>query len=260
MIFDTFQCKTNPFAENIPHGNVHHDARFTSALEQFQLFPELGDIALLSARTGLGKTTLLMALTEVWKSPYDVHYLHLGSLKGSGLFRAILNQLGERPRLGKDRLFAQVFAQLAKRGRPQCLLIDEAQLMDIPTMTDLRLLCGDPEMAGRLKLLLSGQPILEKTLQAESLTDLRERLCLKVQLRPLDMVESIDYMDHRLKMAGSKLSIFEEDALQLIVNATKGVPRKINGLAFRSMLSAAHKKLPKIDSNTVREVYASELP
>lgn len=260
MIFEPFQCNTNPFAETVVQDDIHLGARFRSALEQLQIFPELGDIALLNARTGLGKTTLLRSLMESWRTPYDVHYLHLGSLKGTGLFRAILHQLGERPRMGKDRMFAQIFAQLSKRSRPLCLLLDEAQLMDAPSMTDLRLLCGDPEMAGRLKLLLSGQPQLEKTLQAESLTDLRERLCLKVQLSAMNSSESIEYMNHRLKRAGSKLGIFEEEALQLIVGAANGVPRKINGLAFRSMLASLPKGQTTIDAHTVREVYASEMP
>jgi len=260
MIFETFGCTTNPFAEPIADEGIHRSPQFVSVLEQLAIFPELGDIALLSARTGLGKTTMLRALMQSWRSPYDVTYLHLGSLKGSGLFRAILHQLGERPRMGKDRMFAQVFGQLSKRNRPLCLLIDEAQLMDIASMTDLRLLCGNPEMAGCLKLLLCGQPNLEKTLQAETLTDFRERLCLKVHLHPMGMSQTIDYIAHRLSRAGAKLSIFEEDALQLIVNSTKGVPRKINGLAFRSMLSAVGKKATTIDANIVREVYASELP
>jgi len=260
MIFESLGCTTNPFAETIADEAIHRHQQFASVQEQLQLFPELGDIALLSARTGLGKTTLLRALMQAWRSPYDVTYLHLGSLKGAGLFRAILHQLGERPRMGKDRMFAQVFGQLSKRNRPLCLLIDEAQLMDIPSMTDLRLLCGNPEMAGRLKLLLSGQPSLEKTLQADSLTDLRERLCIKVHLKPMEMTEAIDYIADRLSRAGAKLSVFEEEALQLIVDATKGVPRRINGLAFRSMLSAVHKKAATIDANIVREVYASDMP
>lgn len=260
MIFDAFQCTTNPFSDHWPLDELHLDQRFSSTLEQLDMFPEIGDMALLSARTGLGKTTLLRALTESWRTPYDVYYLHLGSLKGSGLFRAILNEFGERPRMGKDRMFAQIFSQLSKRSRPLCLLIDEAQLMDIASMTDLRLLCGAPEFEGRLKLLLSGQPIVEKTLQAESLTDLRERLCLKVQLKPMDMSESVDYIKHRMTAVGSKLNIFDEDALQLIVNASKGVPRKINRLALRSMLSALNKNKSTVDGNIVREVYASEMP
>ncbi len=258
MIFEPLGCQTNPFAETIADENIHRSPPFLSVMEQLQLFPEVGDIALLSARTGMGKTTMLRALMQTWRTPYDVTYLHLGSLKGAGLFRAILHQLGERPRMGKDRMFAQVFAQLSKRNRPLCLLIDEAQLMDVASMTDLRLLCGDPELAGSLKLLLCGQPSVEKTMQVDALTDLRERLCFKQNLKPLDMTEAIDYIAHRLSLAGGKLNIFEEEALQLIVNATKGVPRRINGLSFRSMLSAVHRKVTSIDANIVREVYASE--
>jgi len=126
-------------------------------------------------------------------------------------------------------------------------------------MTDLRLLCGNPELSDRLKLLLCGQPTLEKTMHAESLTDLRERLCLRLHLKPMAMTEAIDYIAHRLNGAGAKLSIFEEESLQLIVNASKGIPRKINGLAFRSMLATIQKKENVIKANTVREIYASEL-
>ena len=259
MILNKFNCHTNPFSESVDDKGIYMDIRLKTALEQLQVLPEIGDIALVSARTGLGKTTLLQKLDQVWNKEYDVHYLHLGSLKGAGLFRAILNLLGERPRMGKDRMFAQVFAQLSKRSLPLCLMIDEAQLMDIPGMTDLRLLCGNLELAGRLKLILCGQPSLERTLQAESLTDLRERLCLRVQLKPMNLVQSIEYMDHRLKWAGAQLSVFTEEALQLIANSSEGVPRKINGLAFRAMLSAAHNDLAQIDASTVREVYASEL-
>ena len=75
----------------------------------------------------------------------------------------------------------------------------------------------------------------------------------------MSMTEAIDYIAHRLSHVGAKLSLFNEEALQLIVNAIKGVPRKINGLAFRSMLSAVNKEVTTIDVNIVREVYALEL-
>ena len=62
MIFEFFGCTTNPFTETIADEAIHRNPHFVSVLEQLELFPELGDIALLSARTGLGKTTLLRAL------------------------------------------------------------------------------------------------------------------------------------------------------------------------------------------------------
>ena len=74
----------------------------------------------------------------------------------------------------------------------------------------------------------------------------------------MGMTESIDYIAHRLSNVGGNLKIFEEDALQLIANATKGVPRKINGICFRSMLAAMNKEEKVIDANIVES--SSELP
>jgi len=257
MILERFNCRTNPFSESIENEAIFMDTRIKTALDKLLLMPEIGDIALLSARTGLGKTTLLQKLTQSLNDHFDVFYLHLSSLKGSGVFRAILKLLDEHPRVGKDRMFDQVFSQLSKRSRPVCLLMDEAQLMDIPSLTDLRLLCGNLQSVGRFKLLLSGQPSLERTLQAESLTDLRERICLNIKLKPMNMVQSIGYIEHRVRWSGSNLNIFSEDALQLIANSSEGIPRKINNLSFRVMLSAVEKELNEIDASTVREVYAS---
>jgi general secretion pathway protein A len=207
----------------------------------------------------LGKTTLIRKLMAIWTPNFDVHYLHLGSLRGAGFFRSILAELGERPRMGKDRMFDQVFSQLSKRQRPLCLLLDEAQLMDIPSMTDLRLLCGNLELSGKLKLLLCGQPILRKTLQADSLTDLRERISLQCSLKSMGQLESVNYLEHRLKAVGGELNTFEENAIQLIVNYGEGVPRKINGLAFKAMVNAVQKKLQVVDATCVREACAAEV-
>jgi len=258
MIFDTYNCSANPFAEHISLNSLYLDERVSTAINSLKHLPELGDLATLTGRTGQGKTTVARKLMEYWRPNYDVYYVHLGNLKGAGLFRAILTTLGEIPRMGKDRMFQQLFAQLSKKQRPICLIMDEAQLMDIPSMTDLRLLCGNLELMGRLKLILSGQPQMGKTLKAESLTDFRERLTLQINLKPMTMVETISYMEHRLRIVGGKLNIFEEDALKLIANYGEGVPRRVNTLAFKSMLNAAQKGEKCIDATCVREVCSAE--
>jgi type II secretory pathway predicted ATPase ExeA len=143
MIFEHFNLNKNPFEEGLKVEDIQLDARFNMALEPLILLPNVGDIATLVGRTGTGKTTLLEKLMDVWRINHDVYYLHLGNLKGAGLFRALLMTLGERPRMGKDRMFEQVYQCIAKRQRCLCLLIDEAQLMDMSSMTDLRLLGGN---------------------------------------------------------------------------------------------------------------------
>ena len=178
-IFETFGLKGNPFGETIHENSILEDGRFKTALDPLLLLPEVGTMATLTGRTGVGKTTLVRRLMSRWQVTNDVHYLHLGNLRSTGLLRSLLTTLGERPSLGKDRMFGQLYAHLARKQRPLCLVIDEAQLLDPITMTDLRVLCANPELSHRLVLLLCGQPMLGRLLQAESLTDLRERMCME---------------------------------------------------------------------------------
>lgn len=257
-IFEHFNLTGNPFIESIPLDRIHLDGRFKSALASLTSLPELGDMALLTGRTGTGKTTLLKILMDNWKAHYDVHYLHLGNLHGSGLLRAILDTVGEQPRMGKDRMFTQLFTHLEKKQRPLCLLVDEVQLMDIPSMTDLRLLSGDIELAGRLKLLLSGQPQMKKTLQAESLTDLRERMTMEIHLNRMSQSETHAYIERRLNGVGCKVEIFEEEAIKLIYHHTEGIPRRINRISLGAIMIAYQRKIVKIDESIIRDACVAE--
>jgi MSHA biogenesis protein MshM len=238
MMFDFFDCRENPFSENSNVETTFEHPSFKKGMTSLEIFPEMGDISVLVARTGLGKTTLLKKLKSSWNPKYDVYYLHLENLKGAGLFRALLNLLGEHPRMGKDRMFSQLFGALSKQQRPKCLLMDEAQLLSSESMTDLRLLCGNLDLHGRLKVLLSGQPSMCRTLNSESLTDLRERITLQVSLQPMDQILSIEYLKHRMEAVGGRLKAFDEESIQLIIKYSEGVARSLNSLASRAMLNA----------------------
>lgn len=253
MIFETFKLDNNPFQEGLELEDIQLDARFNMALEPLLLLPKVGDIATRIGRTGTGKTTLLQKLMDIWKVNHDVDYLHLGNLKGAGLFRAIRMTLGERPRMGKDRMFEQVYQCLAKKQRCLCLLIDEAQLMDTSSMTDLRLLGGNLDLRGRLKLVLSGQPLMLRTLKTETLTDLRERICMNLNLKSMTLPESHAYLEHRLKQAGAQSEIFDDAAIKLMYHHSEGVPRRLNKVALKAMMNAWAKKETIIDEMTMRQ-------
>lgn len=253
MIFESFKLNKHPFSEGLEVKDIYLDARFNMVLEPLTLLPNVGEIATLLGRTGTGKTLLLQKLMEVWRINHDVYYLHLGNLKGSGFLRALLMVLGERPRIGKDRMFEQVYQCLAKKQRCLCLLIDEAQLMDISSMTDLRLLGGHLELRGRLKLVLSGQPLMLRTLQTETLTDLRERICMNLTMKSMTLPESHAYLEHRLKQAGAENEIFNDTAIKLMFHHSEGVPRRLNKVALKAMMNAWAKKETTIDEITMKQ-------
>lgn len=258
MIFDNFKLEGNPFAETLELADIHMDGRFQSVLTSLESLPQIGDLATLTGRTGTGKTTLLRQLMSKWRSSFDVYYLHLGNLRGAGLFRALLNTLGERPRMGKDRMFDQLYSHLNKKQRPLCMIIDEVQLMDITSMTDLRLLGGHLELAGRFKLVLAGQPQMNRTLQVDSLTDLRERITLQVHLKSMTMPETHAYIEHRLQSVGGKEELFDDASVKLIHHHSEGIPRRVNGVALKAMMNAWGMGKSTIDNTIVREACAAE--
>jgi len=262
-IFDFFGLSANPFGESSSSESsspdaVLSDARFLSALDPLTVLPQIGTLATLTGRTGVGKTTLVHQLMIRWQEVNDVHYLHLGNLRSTGLLRALLGTLGEKPRLGKDRMFEQLYAHLARKQRPLCLVMDEAQLLDATTLTDLRILSAHPSRSHRLVLLLCGQPMLERQLQAESLTDLRERVALHAHLSSMQPAETIHYVRHRLRVAGGREDIFDEPALKMLHLHSDGVPRRVNQLALKALMNAWDTKKKQVNEKTLREACAAD--
>lgn len=257
-IFKFFNLEKNPFEENLNSENILIDGRFQSVLESLSILPDIGTMASLTGRTGIGKTTLLRHLIDTWKVVNDVYYLHLGNLKSVGLMRAILSALGEHPRLGKDRMFEQFYAHLARKQRNLCLIIDESQLMDVHSMKDLRILCSHFDLSKRLILVLSGQPELNNLLNLEMLTDLRERMNVRVHLSSMSLPESIAYIEHRFKTAGAKTPIFNEASIKLIHHHAEGVPRRINNIIIKSMMNAWISKQKKINEKIVRSACTAD--
>ena len=72
---------------------------------------------------------------------------------------------------------------------------------------------------------------------------------------PLSLRESQEYIDHRLHIAGSKISnIFTDEAVSLICNYAKGIPRTINALCDNALLIGYSLSKKRIDGDIIHEV------
>lgn len=244
MFYSHFNLDQNPFMECPPLSWLQKDERFDQGLARLEYFAREGLAALLLGNTGTGKSSLLRLFKQhLDKNRCPVHYLHLTHLTASGLLRLIVAQLGEEPRLGKDRMFRQILQCVNKSETPTMLLLDEAHLLHADALTDLRLLLGSlTEQTSKLKIVLCGQEPLRLMLNRQAHEDLTARIAVRYRLAALNEEQTTAYIKARMKNAGASKDIFQDEAKNAIHEYAQGYPRQINNIATACLINAAIKK------------------
>ena len=117
-------------------------------------------------------------------------------------------------------------------------IIDEAQLIpDREIFEEIRLLTNfQLDDQNLLSMIIMGQPELRKILAAPVYEPFRQRLAINYHLSPLDLEETMEYLDFRMERAGGSAGLFSPDAVLGIYELSGGVPRKINVIATNSLL------------------------
>ena len=87
----------------------------------------------------------------------------------------------------------------------------------------------------RAAILLAGLPKLNSTLTLQIHEPLRQRIVMNYNLEGLTKDEGKTYILEKLKGAGCKQTIFEDAAIEAILNAADGTPRLINKYCNASM-------------------------
>jgi general secretion pathway protein A len=224
---------------------------------------------------GAGKTTLVRALLQQL-DPEKVVAVQLVStmIDGDQLLKAVATAFGVPVRgTEKAELLATLEAfltSLVAQNKRALLVVDEAQNLSARAMEELRML-SNFQFADRalLQSFLVGQPELRRLLRAPQMEQLRQRVIASYHLGPMDADETTRYIQHRLQVVGWKNDpSFSDDALAAIYSMTGGVPRRINTLCNRLMLSlflaekhaAERSDVDAVTSEITRELGATAAP
>jgi general secretion pathway protein A len=136
------------------------------------------------------------------------------------------------------------------------ILIDDAQDLSPEIMEELRLL-PTPETlsAKKLQIVLVGQPELKGRLDSPNLRELKQRVEIMDEIRPLNEGESRQYIAHRLEKVDSEVSkVFTPEAIDLICRHARGNPRTLNILCDNAFLVGYGLSKKKVDTPIVNEV------
>ena len=141
-----------------------------------------------------------------------------------------------------------------KDGKKVVILIDEAQIVKSrQTFEEVRLFLNF-QLNDRflITLILIGQPELLN--RVREIPQLWQRLGIKYHLSGLTYSEAEAYIKHRLSVAGAKKDLFTADAMEVIYNYSKGIPRSMNNACDMSLLIGFGQEAKVIDMDLASKV------
>ncbi len=199
----------------------------------------------LIGEVGCGKTTLCRHfLNQIDHTRFDTALILNPRVNEKQMLRAILTELGETELArSHNDLVAQMNTVLLTRiaaGRDIILIIDEAQNLSFEVLEQIRLLSNlETDKQKLLQIVLMGQPELKDILLRPELRQLRQRILIHYNLKPLGVSDLAHYIQHRITLAGGMgRPYFTRWALRAIQRYSEGIPRIINNLCDKSILAA----------------------
>jgi general secretion pathway protein A len=211
-----------------------------------------------TGEVGTGKTTLIKALLAKLPQEVRLAFISNPTLSREEFFFLLAEayKLGTVEHKGQFIIrFAQFLENAYKADENVVLIVDEAHCLPFELLEEIRLLSNlETPCCKLINIILAGQPELDQQLDSPRLLPLRQRITLRYHLRPLNLEETTHYIQGRLLKAGARdLGVFTQPAIRRIHAQTGGIPRLVNAVADRAMLTGYLKELRRIDEEIIDE-------
>jgi len=260
MYQEYFGLKEAPFSITPDTSYFYAHGHYSEALNTLLVALRTGEgFIKVTGEVGTGKTMLCRKLLNTIEDRFVTAYIPNPMLTPYGLQSAVADELGldMSRHYGHHQLLKMIsnrLLELTADGKNVVLCIDEAQAMPVETMEALRLLTNlETEKEKLLQVILFGQPELDEHLNEKNVRQLKQRITFSYKLKPIDREGMELYLTHRLGIAGYKGgNLFEVKAMRSLFKASRGIPRLINILSHKSMMSAYGEGTKYVDNKNMR--------
>jgi type II secretory pathway predicted ATPase ExeA len=251
-----------PFGKDLAPGMLHaHDAH-AQAVARIQWCISEQAIGVISGECGAGKTVAARAaVAGLDASRHTILYLGTPGVGLRGIYGLIITTLGGTPRFHHAALIPQAQELLAAESAERCkrvvVIIDEAHLLDAESLEGIRCLSNmGMDQTAPFCLLLLGQPTLRRKVRNGTFTAQDQRIAVRYTIGGLTPAETTSYVQHHLALAGRSDTLFSDDAIGLIHDTARGLPRLINNLAVAALIATFAQQKTIVDESAARAAVA----
>ncbi len=265
--FSFWGLKLPPFQDNNDPQFYYKSSDHLEALERLKYVTESGSMqmGMLSGEVGTGKTISKLVLIEELRRKHPNNFIvniNSTTYNYSEILTEVLWQItGQDPEsLPSKRYYLELKLKkflennIVSNKNSLYLLFDEAQkiaskdLDYIKDLTNITIGFSCP-----IIIILIGQPSLMNNVK--KLPQVDQRIGMRYHLTNMSETDTIDYIKHRLKIAGAKDEIFTEEASKLINRKTHGIPREINRACKIAMDIASTEEIKIIDNELMEIIF-----
>src|SRR5437764_2697299 len=263
MYREFYNLKELPFALTPDPRFIYFTPSHTEAMANLHYGIESGKgLIVVTGEVGTGKTTILRWMMNRLDRTVLVAYLFNPRMTVAEFYQYISSpKLLDVPRWeSKSELLlklGEVLDSRHSRGLRTVLIIDEAHGLSPAVLEEIRLLSNfESDSAKQLQIILTGQPELRDVLNQPELRQLKQRIALRCEIRPLPSIEeAARYIASRLLAAGAeRTDIFTPLAVDFIFRCSEGIPRQINNLCDNALLAGFAAESVAITRDIVEEV------
>ena len=239
------------------------DGALAPLIERFKWLLHSPGLGLITGEPGVGKTAALRSQTKALNPhQYQVIYQAETDFGRVDIYRGLARALGVEPSYRRAHLWRDLKLRIHdlvdNRQVMPLWIIDEAQNLppdffrDFPAFLNFAFDSRD-----MLTVWLVGHPALIHILDRAPYAALSSRLQVRLQIKPVVERERFTQLiTHALKTAGCKQTLLADTGMELLRQASKGLPRQAGQILRNAMRLAVPKALTHLPDELVQQAIA----
>ncbi len=226
------------------------DGALAQLAERFNWLLQSPGIGLITGEPGVGKTAALRNLTRTL-NPHRYHLIYQAETDFGriDIYRGLARALGIEPSYRRAQLWRDIKERVhelvdSKQVTP-LWIIDEAQNLppeffrDFPAFLNFAFDSRD-----LISVWLVGHPSLAQSLERAPYAALYSRIQVRIQIKPVVERERFALLiQHALKSAGCQHTLLADSGMEVLRQASKGLPRQAGSILRTAMRLAVPKGL-----------------